>query len=203
MIISLTSLMAALAVQAAAPEPGPPSARLVEAVGRVGLSDLPDLALVGYEVEGRSPRSVRDSIDRRRPADPSDGVRHDARTRWNYRTQWRNGPDGRCLPATATVTLSITMILPDLASREQLSAREQAGWDAYFTALIAHERNHGRIAAAGREQMQAAMRTSPDCDAMTAVIRTTNAEVADASREYDRQTDHGRTEGAVYPRPGS
>ena len=204
MIMSLTSaaVAAVLTAQASASPPAPPGARLAQAVERAGLTDLPDLSLIGYAVEGRSPRVIRESINRGRPADRGDGARHDARTHWNYQTRWRRGADGQCVPGTATVTLTLTMTLPDLTNRDQLSAGDRAGWDDYFAALVAHERNHGRIAVAGRDQMQAAMRASPDCDAMTAVIQTTNAEVADASEEYDRKTDHGRREGAVYPQPG-
>lgn len=205
MIISLTAVLVAAALAGQAPEadPAPASARLVEAASRAGLSDLPDLTLQGYEVEGRSPRSLRDAIDRRRPRDRASGERHDARTQWNYQTRWRVGADGQCIPATATVALTLTMVLPDLASREGLSGREQADWDRYFAALVAHEGNHGRIAVAGQEQMQAAMRASPTCEAMNAVVGAANAEVSAASRTYDRQTDHGRREGAVYPRPGA
>ncbi|NBW08206.1 MAG: DUF922 domain-containing protein [Caulobacteraceae bacterium] len=204
MILSLTAVAVAAALAGQTPEadPAPASARLVEAARGAGLADRPDLALQGYEVEGRSPRSLRDSIDRRRPRSQASGERHDARTQWSYRTRWRNGPDGQCIPATATVILTLTMVLPDLASREGLSSREQADWDRYFAALVAHEGNHVRIAVAGQEQMQTAMRASATCEAMTAVVGATNAEVRAASETYDSQTDHGRREGAVYPRPG-
>lgn len=205
MITSLiaVAVAATLAAQAHDAAPPPASARLAEAARRAGLTDLPDLTLLGYEVEGRSPRSLRDTIDRRRPRDRTSGERHDARTEWTFRTRWRFGADGRCIPSTATVVLTLTMVLPDLANREWLSPREQADWDRYFTALVAHERNHGRIAAAGQEQMQAAMRASPNCETITALVQATNAEVTAASRTYDRETDHGRCEGAVYPRPGA
>jgi predicted secreted Zn-dependent protease len=209
MSISLTSvaLAAALSVQVLAPPiaqpPAPPSAALVEAVDRVGVSELPNLTLTGYAVAGRSSRAIRESMDDKRPSEEVDGVRHDARTYWIYQTRWQNGADGHCVPATATVTLRLRMVLPDLTTRDQLSASEKADWDAYFAALVTHERNHARIAVAGRDQMQAAMRASPDCASMSKMIETTNEELKSASIEYDHQTDHGRREGAVYPRPGS
>jgi len=209
MIVDLTSLAlaAALSAQASVPQialpPAPPSPALVEAVSRVGLGDLPDVVLIGYPVTGRSPGAIRESMNAARPTIEVDGERHDARTGWIYQTRWQSGPDHACLPATATVTVVLRMVLPDLTTRDQLSPPEKAGWDAYFEALVTHERNHGRIVVAGQEQMQAAMRASPTCEAMNAMIQTTSAEVRAASEEYDRQTDHGRREGAVYPRPGA
>ncbi len=209
MFVSLSSLAlaAALSGQASVPKiavpPAPPSTALVEAVGRAGLGDLPEVTLIGYPVTGRSPRSIRESMNEARPTVEVDGGRHDARTGWIFQTRWRNGADGQCVPATATVSVVLRMTLPDLTTRDQLSPREEADWDAYFAALVTHERNHGRIAVAGRDQMQAAMRASADCAAMNAVVKTTSDEVRAASEEYDNQTDHGRREGAVYPRPGA
>lgn len=205
MIASLTVTLFAAALIGDEPPaaPTPASPRLTEAVAAVegGLDGLPGLTVLGYPVEGESPRAIRSSMNDGRPPDESNGARHDARTRWNFRTRWGNGPDGRCDPRTATVDLTLTVILPDLTTRDELSARGKADWDAYFTALVAHERNHGRIAVEGRNRMQAAMRASPTCEAMRALVGATNQEVTAASGEYDQQTDHGRREGAVYPRP--
>jgi predicted secreted Zn-dependent protease len=210
MILSVTALLVAASLTvddpATASEPAPASPRLVEAVGQVGPvapGGVPEPILLGYAVEGTSSRAIRASINDRRPAEEANGARHDARTRWSYRPRWQVRPDGRCDPGTATVTLSLTMILPDLTTRDSLSTREKAEWDAYFTALVTHERNHGRIAVAGQERMQAAMRASPDCDAIRGAVRAALTEVTEASDTYDSQTDHGRREGAVYPRPDS
>jgi predicted secreted Zn-dependent protease len=204
MIASLIPLAmaAVLTLQTPAPDAAAQAAspRLIAAAG---LADLPDLILLGYEVEGRSPRSIRASINARRPPEDAGGARHDARTRWTYRNRVETGPDGQCDPRTATVVLRLTVVLPDLVSRDQLSVRERDGWDRYFAAVVAHERNHARIAVAGRDMLQTAMRASPTCDAMRAAVRTTAAGITAASQTYDRQTGHGRREGAVYPPPGA
>ena len=201
MVIGLAAMMVAsvLAAQEAAPSLAAPPAseRLSGATGV--LRDLPGMTLTGYEVSGRSPNAVRRAMNSARPAAGKDGERHDALTSWRYSTRWMRGSDGQCAPATAEVTLTITVVLPDLTTREQLSSRERADWDRYFTSLVGHEHNHGRIAVAGRDQMQAAMRASPTCEAMQAVVRQTSNEVSAASREYDRLTEHGKREGAVYP----
>lgn len=164
------------------------------------LSSLPGVIVVGYPVTGRSPRAIRESMNEGRPAlADGDAERFDARTNWRYQTRWRRGPNGGCDPSTAEVEMTVTVILPELANPEHLDRRERENWDRYFRALVGHEQNHVRIALAGAEQMRTYMRGAPDCATMQAVPGQVGAAIIQASRTYDAQTRHGRTEGATYP----
>jgi predicted secreted Zn-dependent protease len=166
------------------------------------LVGIPDVTLKGYPVEGRNGRAIRASMNAGRPAEMEGGERFDGVTRWTYQSRGRrSGPD-QCLPETAEVALAVTVVLPDLTTRADLSSREGAAWDAYFERLVTHEHNHVRIAVLGAERMQAAMRAAADCAGMQAARQRISAEVREASLEYDRLTDHGRREGAVYPPAG-
>jgi predicted secreted Zn-dependent protease len=165
------------------------------------LADVPEARLATYSVEGRTPQSIRASINRSRPAEVDGGDRFDSVTRWVYRTRWRNSGPDQCRADTAEVELTVKITLPDLIAREALSTREKASWDQYFQRLVGHELNHARIAEVGAERMQAALREARSCADMAAARERIGAEVRDASREYDRLTEHGRREGAVYP-PG-
>lgn len=160
------------------------------------LAALPNVVLVGYPVDGRTRRAVREQMNALRPE--SNGRRHDARTMWRYATRWRNGPDGNCLPATAEVTVSITVTLPDLQDPDRLRREDREAWQRNIVGLEFHEGNHARIANLGAEQMQQAMRGAPSCEAMQAAVERISAEVAAASQEYDRITQHGATEGARF-----
>lgn len=166
------------------------------------LAEVPEARLITYAVEGRTPRSIRAAMNRTRPAEADGGDRFDSVTRWSYRTGWRRtGPD-QCLPETAEVAVTVQIMLPDLVSRDSLSSRELAAWDGYFQRLVAHELDHGRIAELGAQRMQAAMREATSCADLVAARERIGAEVREASREYDRMTEHGRREGAVYPPVG-
>lgn len=167
------------------------------------LAGIPDITLRGYPVEGRTGRAIRASMNRLRPAETEGGARFDGVTRWSYQTRGMRSRPDQCLPETSEVAISIIVIMPDLTTRAHLSSREGAAWDAYFERLATHELNHVRIAALGAERMQAAMRAAPDCAGIQSEQRRIGAEVLAASREYDRMTEHGRREGAVYPPPGS
>jgi len=185
--------------------PAPPAAAEVPATSSPGLAAafpdiaaIPGVVLVGYPVHGRSPRAIRESMNAARPSDPA-GDPFDAVTRWRYSARWRNNGEGVCDPATVEVTLQVTITLPELTNREQLSSRERADWDHYLTVLAAHEHNHLRIALTGAEQMRTFMRAAPDCDTMRAVRARVGDAVRDANNTYDANTRHGGSEGVRYP----
>jgi predicted secreted Zn-dependent protease len=161
-----------------------------------GVAELENTTLRGYEVRGRNARAVRASINDGKPADLS-GARHDAVTYWNYRWQL-SATNGRCDPARTAVTYTVTVVLPDLATVDQMNRTDREKWNTYFAALVLHETNHVRIAAAGAQGVQQAMRAAPDCESAQAVGLAENRRVGAASAEYDRLTRHGRNEGAVF-----
>lgn len=170
-----------------------PSERLSAATPT--LASLPNVVLLGYPISGRTRRSVRAEINERRPE--SQGRRHDARTTWGY--SFRVGQrDGTCAPGTSEVTVSITVVMPDLENPGSLGREDRAAWNRYMTALEFHEANHARIANLGAEGIQQAMRAAASCDELRAIIDTAGQEVAAASQEYDRRTQHGATEGARF-----
>lgn len=163
------------------------------------LAAMPNVVLEPYPVSGRTPRAVRTSMNALRPTERADGARFDSVTRWSFGSRWRRSGSGQCLAESAEINMTITVVLPDLTSRAQLSRRDQQAWDRYFTALVGHETNHVRIASLGGSEMLAAMRAATTCDEMQAAQQSVAAAVASASREYDRMTEHGRREGAVFP----
>lgn len=195
-MIILTLLLLALQTPA-----GPDLSAYPEASQRLraaapGVAEMDNVTLLGYEVRGRNARAVRASINEGKPADLS-GARHDAVTYWNYRWQFPR-TNGRCDPAGTAVTYAVTLVLPDLATLDQMSRNDREKWNTYFAALVLHESNHARIAAAGAEGVRQAMRAAPDCESAQAVGLAENRRVGAASAEYDRLTNHGRNEGAVY-----
>jgi predicted secreted Zn-dependent protease len=174
-------------------EPPPPSSRLFESAAPVGA--LPQTRLTGYVVSGRNLRSVRAMMTDARPAD-STGARHDALTSWRIQPKLMQR-NGECDPQSADVEYTITVTLPDLETRDQLNRSERAEWDRYFAALIGHETNHVRIVQVGVERLKASMQAARGCEAIHAASRAVLAEIREASAQYDRQTRHGATEGAL------
>jgi predicted secreted Zn-dependent protease len=196
--LALAGLQTAPATAGGETEAPPPASSPALSAIAPELAALPGVILVGYPVNGRSPRGIRESINESRPR-PEQGDAFDARTDWRYQTRWRSGPTGGCDPTTAEVDMTVVVTLPELTTREALDPREREQWDRYFAALIGHEHNHVRVALAGAEQLRTYMRSAPDCPAMEAAQRQIGASIQAANDAYDQRTRHGRTEGATYP----
>jgi predicted secreted Zn-dependent protease len=163
------------------------------------LAAVPEVTLVAYSVSGRSARAVRTSMNTGRPAEVDGGERFDGVTRWRYSARWQGRGAQQCVPDTVVATVAITVILPDLIEPEKLSRRDREAWDRYFKALATHEMNHARIALHGRQEMEKAMRAATGCEDMQAASSRVSSDISAASREYDRLTEHGKREGAVFP----
>lgn len=189
-------LFAATLAQA---EPLAPTAPLATERLRAAVPDIanrPNTTLHGYEVSGRSRRAVREAMQRVRPRDLN-GDAHDAIVLWRYSFQMHGGPRG-CEPARSEVLLAVTVVLPDLATPERLNRADRAAWNTYFERLAEHETNHLRIAERGAERLEEVMRAAPDCGAARTAAAAENEAIGAANTEYDRLTQHGRTEGAVF-----
>lgn len=174
----------------------PPAAVAAPATPDRALASLPNVTVVTYPVEGRSRRGIREDMNRNRPE--VNGQRHDARTIWVFQPHWRRDANGQCLPETAELTVTITVTLPELTTRDDLRRADREAWDRYFAALVQHEGNHVHIVNLGAEHIVTAMRQATTCETMEAAGRAVSEEVAAASAEYDRLTRHGATEGAVF-----
>lgn len=186
----------ALAIQTLDAEPGaaPASDRLRAAASTA--ASLPHVTLNGYLVQGRNARAIRSDMNNKRPT--VSGSRHDAATSWRLGFRVA-AQEGGCDPSRAEIRQEIRIVLPDLEDRARLSAREGRAWDRYFQALEGHEVNHARIALIGLERYTQAVRSAPDCPSARQAAAAVLDEISEASVAYDRATEHGRKEGAVFP----
>lgn len=162
------------------------------------LAEIPNLTVSYYDVEGADPRAVRRSMNERRPPDPHTKERFDGRT--EIQLQWSiAGGVGRCDPSKAEFTQTVVITLPRLANAGRLSSAERADWTRYMTALIGHERNHALIGLRGEAEAKRRAHSSETCQAVSANVDSVMKAVAAAQVEYDKRTQHGALEGAVYP----
>jgi predicted secreted Zn-dependent protease len=117
-----------------------------------------------------------------------------------WRLHWRDTGGGNCRIDDVRVTLHTTIVLPQLGG---VDPDRQAEYTRFYTALRIHENGHYQIEqkmAAALERELAAL-PEASCAGIEAVA---NAKGNDIVREFDRkevqydaETDHGRTQGAV------
>ncbi len=123
----------------------------------------------------------------------------DTYVKWYY---WWGKTEYGCKLNNVETTVYITYTLPRLietnASRKVIDI-----WNLYYPALIRHEKGHGKItidAAREIENKLIQMPESGDCDLLRQKADLKAEEILTHYRprhqEYDKRTEHGKTEGA-------
>ena len=113
---------------------------------------------------------------------------------------------GGCVLADVSVDLTLTIMLPAWSPTSPPDAQLVRDWGGFRRALADHEDRHRQIAEAGAQRLARALAglRRDSCPATKAEARRRvqriEADVSAAQRQYDAETGHGRTEGAVWPR---
>ncbi len=160
-----------------------------------------------YVVRGESPEALLREMQTKGPAGVFDLRRRyfaqaDSTVSWSY--QYEDTPSG-CVIETAEVSVETTYTYPSWEGREKAGARLNAYWDHFLSRLERHERGHGEISrAAGVEVARSIKATPPQlgCTVLEKAVKDAAGAVMKANekrqRAYDRETNHGETQGAWF-----
>jgi len=166
----------------------PPSARAVEYEGPV---------YTYYDVFGTPAEIVQQMKMKGR-----DGAFGYTEYHIDYRFSSAQSPQG-CGVTAATVTLHVSILLPRLVG--EVSPDLQRSWDAFEPNLRVHEAGHEAIGMTGAKEVETALLAvggQPNCAATRAAAKAAAdaifAELGNRDQSYDKQTEHGKTQGAVF-----
>ena len=159
-----------------------------------------------YAITGSSARELRDAINEKRPVG-KDGKPHDAITSWFVRWKYTTtGSSGGCAVKSFDVGLDISMTFPQWTNESAAAPQLVQHWRSYYSALVTHEEGHRAIgsgAAADIREAGSKLPSEPGCNELAKAVEKTAGEILERyrqrEREYDRDTDHGRTQGARFP----
>jgi len=141
---------------------------------------------------------------------PTRRGRHAAVSYWDLR--WRYGSSrvsaSGCGPVGVEVFLDLTVKAPRWpdSTRSDVDESVRAEWARFRNALLTHEANHANLAFREAVQLAARLRRlrTQGCPFLNAeaqrVVNQSIAAIRIRNDEYDRTTNHGRTEGAVLGR---
>ncbi|MEM1055936.1 MAG: DUF922 domain-containing protein [Bacteroidota bacterium] len=157
-----------------------------------------------YEVTGTTQGEVLASL---RELGPKSGQRDFfgmTETEMSYR-YWKTPGDDGCRLEQIRLDLHVVITLPTWEPPRGTPYELKRDWARFETALRRHEDGHREIAEWGAREVYHALRSlrTPTCD----TIDDAGREIAQRLREtselrqaaFDRQTGHGRTQGAVWP----
>lgn len=137
----------------------------------------------------------------------TDGRTYDAFTSWYVK--WRYEyytSDGYCSLEAVDVSVDVEYTLPKWVVKPLGNQKTWINWNRYSDALKKHEDGHRDFGIGAARDIEAALLSigsRPRCDTLGADANAIGYRILDDYRrkeiEYDRKTEHGRTQGAVFP----
>ena len=158
-----------------------------------------------YEIHGSTAEQLRDQMNQVRPL--MHGEKFDADTEWNLKWSFDYQPDDNsCVIRDSQVTLDIIYHLPRWEDEERSDPKLQERWAVYMKHLLIHESGHaknGKKAAMEVEAMLKDLAPMESCSLLEEMANDRARQIIDSHHswdlQYDKETQHGVTQGAVFP----
>lgn len=165
-----------------------------------------DTTVRWYDVEGDDEAQLRAWLDAHGPEDQH-AERHDAYTAWHvtWRFPFAQSDEG-CSTGPVTTNVRVTITLPRWRGYADESHPLVKRWRRYLEALKEHESGHretGFRAATDITEELPRLPPRPTCEEAEEAANAAARAVLERHRahdaEYDAETRHGETQGAVFP----
>ena len=123
----------------------------------------------------------------------------------NWRVEWRfrwTRKNGKCRINQVTTSLDVTYTMPQIPEQHEVDTGLRASFESYYQLLLAHEQEHmksGLYAAREIEDTLLNLGSFDHCDRLNDEANASGHRLIKKYNrrdiEYDRRTNHGRTEG--------
>jgi predicted secreted Zn-dependent protease len=159
-----------------------------------------------YPVTGATAQNLRSEMTHLSPV--TQGGRHfDANTDWYVRWSYRYAKTGTsCSMSQVSTQVDVTFTLPKWQPNANAPRSLVTQWSHYSAALQQHEDGHKNHGIAAGQAVLSTLSTMPaysSCQALEAAANHAARQVIQQYNqkdvEYDRETGHGSTQGAVFP----
>ena len=163
-----------------------------------------------YAVRGRNVREVRKSMDTKGPLNGKLNRRFDARTDWemNWKYQYDSAlaKQGVFRLTKWQIDLKVTITMPKWENAAEAPPFERRSWQVYLARLKLHEDGHVKIAERTAVALNESFNTIgfyTSKGKLEAAIKERADKIlrkySDQHVDYDRRTQHGKTQGARFP----
>lgn len=159
-----------------------------------------------YQISGDTAKALRREMNSKSKVSQN-GKRYDAYTAWSvkWRYTW-DKTEHHCEINHVTTTVEVTFTLPHWQNYEEAPNALQQQWDAYYQALVAHEQGHQAFGVKAAEEIEQGILNIGSRENCKRLERDANAfgykmiaEYSALEKQYDRDTNHGMNDGAVFP----
>ena len=155
---------------------------------------VPGATVSDYEITGTTATELWASMHQLGPRDASG--EHAAETTWYV--SWTFQPDASGTCQATGVSTRITVTFPHWTPPVGTSPALVADWDRFVAALATHEEGHVQIVQSGVPNIAPAI-ASGGCQTANTAAGAVMTQIQQQSDAYDAQTNHGASQGAVFP----
>ncbi len=153
--------------------------------------------MIYYDITGSTEGELRAQLDALGPVG-YDGFKGDATTEWFIHWNWPGYGGSSCDLSAATTSLDMKVILPRWSPPNDAPPQLVARWTNYVNALMAHEKGHVDHVLENFHLVLDAIK-SADCDSADAAGTAMLEKLRQFDLDYDSDTGHGATQGALFP----
>lgn len=158
-----------------------------------------------YDVSGLTEQAIREDMNAQRRRHVRGG--YDAYVSWSLAWHFHYDDDLKgCKIVRASTSLKVDYQLPRWVDEAAANAPLRQRWNAYYDALLEHEYGHRDFGIAAAEAVASALLAMPHYRDCLVLRRNANELAARVlwgylvrEKDYDRETRHGMTQGAVFP----
>jgi predicted secreted Zn-dependent protease len=160
--------------------------------------DIANATMIYYELNGSTPDELRAQLNQLGPVDPLDGLHYDARTDWHISWTWPGYGESECDLSRATISYNTKVTVPYWQPAKNTDPALIEKWNRYLNNLALHEQGHVNYVATNYLQVKDAIQNAT-CLTAEQAAQDLLTVFRQADAEYDEQTKHGETQGAVFP----
>jgi predicted secreted Zn-dependent protease len=151
-----------------------------------------------YEVHGSTADELRAGMAQAGPHG-SGGAEFAANTSWQFHWSWNQSTSGGvCHPTNVQITYSITIEFPHWAPPADAVPGLVDRWTAFTQSLATHEDGHAVRVIQNAGTVADAISAASCANASAAAQSALNS-IQQINDQYDIDTNHGATQGAVWP----
>lgn len=153
-----------------------------------------------YDIFGFTEQELRASMNAVRPKDPYDNnIGVDAYTKWDVSWNWPGyGDSNNCDVSAAEVTLKVKVTMPYWQPPANVSPELLTKWNNYIRDLTLHEKGHVDNILTNHLTIKDAIQQAT-CSTAEAEAQKALKPLNEFDKNYDKQTNHGATQGATFP----
>lgn len=147
--------------------------------------------VVFYDITGSTEYELRKAMDQF-------DRRGDAYTAWHISWTWKGYGEANCDLSSATVSYDIKVTMPRWIATENAPPELIVKWERYIENLLLHEKGHVDNIVQNYHKVTTAIQKAT-CATAEFAAQGVLEQFRNFDINYDRETQHGATQGAVFP----